>query len=366
VTGTLPYYLGRLFIGRFAAIMLAMTAFILSLDIMVNSKSVTNKAGDISDPLLHYALLRLPEVLSQSIPVSTLLAMLLLTAQLIRNSELVAIWNMGLSPLRTVMALAPAALLIGGLQLVTDGVMVPSSLGKLNAWGVADYGKRLTNETADGAFWLRSGNDIVRLPERRYDVENLSSLIIFRRDDEGNLLARIDAGGLRHIEDTRWMLKDVRFRDAIASTLQHLDEMEWDTELPLEELEVMTTHPRELSLGSLFFFVRDRTYGLFPPFIYKTWFYEKLTACLTPLLLVVLVILVAQRFERTGGIAVLFAWGITVGFAFFILDRASLAIGEAGLVPPLVASWAPTLALAAIALTFGFHYESRGPRKLRR
>jgi hypothetical protein len=35
------------------------------------------------------------------------------------------------------------------------------------------------------------------------------------------------------------------------------------------------------------------------------------------------------------------------------------------MIPPLIAGWAPILALAAIALTFGFHYESRGPRKLR-
>lgn len=366
MTGTLPFYLGRLFFGRFTAIILAMTAFIMSLDIMVNSKSVIRKAGVISDPLTHYALLRLPEILSQSIPISTLLAMLMLTAQLIRNSELVALWNIGLSPLRTVMALLPVALLIGSFQLVTDGILVPASLGKLNAWGVADYGKRFTNETADGAFWLRSGNDIVRLPERRYDVENLPSLIIFRRDDDGNLLTRIDAAGLHQIGENRWMLKDVVIRDAIASTLERQAEMAWDTELPLDELETMTTHPRELSLGSLFVFVRDRTYGLFPPFIYQTWFYEKLTASLTPLLLVILVILVAQRFERTGGIATLFAWGIAVGFTFFILDRTSLAIGEAGLVPPLVAGWAPTLALAAIALTFGFHYESRSPKKLRK
>ena len=44
------------------------------------------------------------------------------------------------------------------------------------------------------------------------------------------------------------------------------------------------------------------------------------------------------------------AWGIAIGFAFFILDRASLAIGEAGLVPPSIAGWAPSLALAAIAV----------------
>ena len=363
--GTLPFYLGRLFFGRFAAILLAMTAFILSLDLMVNSKAVTNKAGDVAHPLLEYAVLRLPEILSQSIPVSTLLAMLLLTAQLIRNSELVAIWSIGLSPLRTVMALAPAAFLIGAFQLMTDGVMVPASLSKLNAWGVADYGKRLTNETADGAFWMRGGNDIVRLPERRYDLENLTEFIIFRRDGQGNLLARIDAGGL-HQDGDHWVLEDVVVRDAASSSIERLDELIWDTELPLDELETMATHPRELSLASLFNFVRDRTYGLYPPFIYQTWFNEKLAASLTPLLLVILIVLVSQRFERTGGLAILFAWGIAVGFAFFILDRASLAIGEAGLVPPLVAGWAPSLALAAIAGTFGFHYESRGPRVTRK
>ena len=363
--GTLPLYLNRLFFSKFAGILLAMTAFILSLDLMVNAKSITNSRPGDTGAFMDYAALRLPEIISQSIPISTLLAMLMLTAQLIRNGELVAIWSIGLSPFRTILALVPAAALIGICQLAIDGVLVPTSISKLNSWGVGDYGKNLTNETSDGAFWLRSGNDIVRLPERRYDVENLSSLIVFRRDGEGNLLARIDAGGLRQVGEDDWVLEDVTIRDATNAKISHAATLDWETELPFDELKTMATHPRELSLVSLFTFVRDGTYGLFPPFIYQTWLNEKLAASLTPFLLVVLIVLVAQRFERTGGIAILFAWGIAIGFAFFILDRASLAIGEAGLVPPVIAGWAPSLALAAVAGTFGFHYESRGPTRAR-
>ncbi len=62
-------------------------------------------------------------------------------------------------------------------------------------------------------------------------------------------------------------------------------------------------------------------------------------------------------FSRTGSIAWLLFTGITIGFATFILAGVTTAIGEASLLPPWLAAWAPTLVLLALIGRFFLQHE---------
>jgi lipopolysaccharide export LptBFGC system permease protein LptF len=42
-----------------------------------------------------------------------------------------------------------------------------------------------------------------------------------------------------------------------------------------------------------------------------------------------------------------------------VFDGFALAVGEAGLVPPVLAAWAPSLAFAAAGAALGFYGERR-------
>ncbi len=58
-----------------------------------------------------------------------------------------------------------------------------------------------------------------------------------------------------------------------------------------------------------------------------------------------------------GGIGIMFAVGIGLGFVFFIADGIALTMGELGFVTPWFAAWAPVLGLAAIAGFITFRTE---------
>jgi lipopolysaccharide export LptBFGC system permease protein LptF len=249
------------------------------------------------------------------------------------------------------------AILTGLLQIALDGEAVPRTLQRLYDWKVGEYERVLSNETADGSFWMRSGTDIVRLPQLTYDVEALDNLIVFQRSLSGRLVARIDAGGI-HNEDGRWILTDVVRRTVKGPRVEQLERMEWQTSLPLEDLRTMAAHPSELTIGQLLRLVRNDNFGLFPPHLYQVWLHQKFAAGLAPMLLIFLCIILAQRFERGGGIGLLFLKGLLFGFAFFILARWSQALGEASYLPPLIAAWAPVIILAVVVGSFGFHHEA--------
>ena len=65
---------------------------------------------------------------------------------------------------------------------------------------------------------------------------------------------------------------------------------------------------------------------------------------------------------------VLLAWtvaaGITLGFIYWCFEGLTFALGETGLLPPLIAVWAPLVAFMALVGTIGFHQEfRRTPRR---
>ena len=350
-------YVTRLLAARFLFIFCTLVVFVLSVDLMINSQEVVESRDGDMMATLNYAFLRLPEIASLLLAPATLLAAIATFAGLIRHNELVAIWNSRVSPLRTCIAITPFAVLLGLAQFFLDGEGVPRTLQRLNDWGVGDYGHSLSNRTTDGAFWLRSGNDIVRLPSVTFDLTKLESLTIFQRDYYGRLIARLDAGGVRQ-ENDQWYLTDVVRRGVNGARVETFDRLPWITFLPLDDLRTMAADPSELTIWRLFRFVTDQSFGIFPPHSYEVWMHRILAASLSPMLLIFFIILLAQRVDRGGAVAGLLVKGLAFGFAYFILVKMSLALGEANLLPPIIAAWIPPVILASVAGGFGFHHET--------
>jgi lipopolysaccharide export system permease protein len=67
------------------------------------------------------------------------------------------------------------------------------------------------------------------------------------------------------------------------------------------------------------------------------------------LLMMALCIPLATRFRRGGGLGVLFAAGVGMGFLYFIVDGISLTMGELGFISPWLAAWFPLAVFGSLA-----------------
>ncbi len=74
-------------------------------------------------------------------------------------------------------------------------------------------------------------------------------------------------------------------------------------------------------------------------------------------MMILLAVPLVQRFDRAGGSAVLLFGGIGIAFLYLTLDGLLVAMGEAGLLPPLLAASAATFVLAAMVGAIGLHKE---------
>lgn len=348
-------YLTRLLLGRFVVLLLGMTAFLLGLDLMVNANSVLDKSDDVS-ALGRYALLRTPTIVSDLIKIASLLAGLLTFASLIRHGELTAIWNAGVSQFGLFRRLLPVALLLGGLQFVVDDQAVPVSIEELREWGVGDKDLLRESNHTKGVTWIHVGSDIIRVPTENVGEASLTDFTIFQRNDKGYLLARLEVVSGRYINGT-WLLSDITIRSSAGGHVGHEAQRSLKIDLDPDSLKHLSSHPRHLSFDQTRRFAGGDGQGTWAPYLYETWLYEKLIACLVPLLMLLLSAALAQQSQRSGHVEVLYLGGILAGFVFFIFNGITLAMGEVGLLPPLIASGVPVIAFMAFATSLIYWHE---------
>ncbi|WP_420347736.1 LptF/LptG family permease [Pelagibius sp.] len=352
----LTWYLSRLFIARFVLLLFGMGAFLIGLDLIANARSVMTQDDGGTAALARYIMLRSPTIVSDLIKIATLLAGLLTLTLLIRHGELTAIWNSGVSQFGLVGRLIPLAIALGGLQFVVDNEIVPPSVQALQDWGVADNDRRPGLQDGHGMTWIHLGNDIVRVPSENIEATGLRDFTLFERNADGRLLARVDVQRAEY-RDGLWRLTGVTTISAAGGQVTFEAVRDWPIDLQATSLKHLLAHPRDLSFYETQRFVGGEGRGTWAPYLYETWHYAKLADCLVPFLMLCLSVFLAHQSQRSGRLGFLLLGGITLGFVFFIFNGITLAMGEVGLLPPLLASIAPLVSFAAVAASVAYWHE---------
>lgn len=360
---TLARYLTRQFLARFVLILVGTALFAVAADLMETARDVA-RGDDPSAALLRYALLRLPAFLAVLLPVAALLAGLLTVASLHRHKELVAILNTGLSPAGLIRLVLLAGVPLVGLQFALDDWIAPRAVKELYAWGIGAYEKHRMQQAREDWLWLYSGRDIVRMAKPDPGGARFMEVTIFRRDGEGLLLERVDAPQAIRTQEGL-VLRDAVAQRATDGTTKAMPEYRWRGHFDFKTVEILSWEPRDLSLAQLSEVIENAGYGQRPTGIYRTWYHVRITAALQPVLMLLLSMSLIPRYSRTGSFAWLFLTGISIGFAAFILAGVTTAMGEAGLLPPWLAAWAPAVALSAMIGRFLLQHEILGSARRR-
>jgi lipopolysaccharide export system permease protein len=357
----LSRYIARMLLARTLILLAGLAALMVILAFLADGDQVIEASDGVWLPILRYTVLRLPEILAQMLPITAVLAGLLTFAELVRHSELTAMYAAGLSKPRLVAAVLPVALLIALVQFLIEDQAVPAAVGALRAWGIGDYGSA---GDAPAVSWLRHRNDIVRIQRLDVATGELGGVTIFRRDPEGNLIAEIEAASASY-EDGSWQLHDVTRSWVGSGAVEREARLSWGSDLEPALLAAVIAHPRETPLRQLIQVNRAPGLGTQPSYRYKLWLQERLAAPATTIAMILVVVALARP---SGGRAPqnwLIAMGVAVGFLCWTFDGLVLAIGDLGLVPPALAAWTPLLVFATTAASVIVHQErhraARGP-----
>ena len=353
----ITWMLIRMISLRFIAILIGISIFALSLEVLTHAKELQALRPGSASILLEYFLYRAPAVLANYMSISLLLAMLLALTELSYRNEIVALWAAGLSPARMIVLLLPLAFLAGGAQFLLRDRAIPATIPQLRTWAIGDYGREKLKVGERDPIWMRSGADILRAGSANADSTELKDVIIFRRDESGLLREQIYADTAT-LTDNRWTLKPVLiyYRDNL--TPSRLDTMVYSGSLKPAQAGARSGEPEEMSLTDLGYFIENQGFGIRPVWVYETWHQKRISLFFSSLLMIALCIPLASRFRRGGGLGVLFAIGVGLGFLYFVIDGISLTMGELGFVTPWLAAWMPLIAFGLLAAVLTLRAEN--------
>ncbi len=357
----LTRYLVRTYLVRLAVVLLAVAGFALVFDLLDIGPRVIRRSGWSGWALPRYALIRLPTLVTELMPVVVLVAGLLTASDLLRWRELVVMWGAGVSRLGLVARLWPAVLLVVGGKLLIDDWGVPATIPILRTLGVADL--KTVGLPTGSAIWVRVGSDVLRLPADAAVARRPRDLLILRLDADGRLLEQIEAASAEPGPDG-WLLREVSRRAAGSSPPERLAEWTWPARVRLEEVALMARSPRELSVRELVRVIAADGYGVGGIEAHRTWLHARIAGLVGLAALVVLPLALVRRIARVGATLALFVKGLAIGFLYVIGNGFLLALGELGLVAPALAAWAAPLVLGAAALLLAGLLEHRQGRRV--
>ena len=339
---TLTLYLARMFVVRILAVLVMLVLVLMMLDLLSTSGDILATEGNGQGELVTYAALRIPQLMARFLPYSVLLATIITLVTLNQNSEVIAMKAAGLSAHQVLAPLLLTAAIVSVVSFGFNERVVTRATATLKAWEAADYGPvpqdsgvRANVYLTDGASVLAAatmtgtGNDI-----------RMADVTWYERSDSGMILKQVRAESATYAAPG-WRLEDTVSFDVGTAETRQQPVMVVGKQLTPDKIELDTVDPDAEPFWRLsqsidaYEAVGRRTAEL------RAKWWHKLSGPLSAFLMPLLGAVAAFGLARSGQLFLRALIGMALGFAYFVIDNAALAMGSFGGYPPLLAAWAP-------------------------
>ena len=347
----LALYMVRLFLTRSIAVVVALVLILMTLDLLGESAKILAVPGNSDADLWRYVSYRLPMLTSRFLPFSVLLGTLIAFVGLNQNSEVVAMKAAGLSAHQILAPLIVASIGLSGFLFAFNEGVVVNATRSVTAWSDNDYKPVPRASSMLSNVWIMSGDDLVRARMAGGTPFIAEGVTIYDRGG-GNLQRVIEAD--RAVPDPGhrdWQLQNVRIYDSGMNVVHRLPSLAGMPGITPDQLRLAKVDPTELDYWTLKERVGELEAAGRPTDEARAGLAHKIAQPLSILLMPLLAAIAGFGLARSGQVLVRAAIGMALGFAYFMVDNFSLAMGNAGTYPPLIAAWAPFVLFLLIGET---------------
>jgi len=352
-------YMVRLFLSRSFAVLIALVLILMTLDLLGESGKILAVPGNGDAELWRYVGLRIPLLIQRFLPFSVLLGTLIAFVGLNQHSEVVAMKAAGLSAHQILAPLIVASIGIAAVLFAFNETVVVKSARVLTAWSDNDYKPVPPVSGILSNIWILDGDDLVRagIVVGRAPRLRVEHLRIYDRG--GGVLQRVITAehAVPQPAANDWMLQDVRIYDANMNLVRRYPAMTGLTGVTPVQLTLAKVEPDELDYWTLKERIAELERAGRPADEARAGLAHKISGPLSTVLMPLLAAVAAFGLARSGQVLMRAALGMALGFAYFVADNFSLAMGNAGAYPPLIAAWAPFFLFLLIGETVLFRTE---------
>lgn len=297
---------------------------------------------------LMFALLRLPQLSFEMLPIAALIGGLLGLGALANNSELVVMRTAGLS-----VAKLAGMVAVSGVVLTIFTGLVGEFIGP-----PLDYFARTMRDEAryeqedrdiGNAAWVKDGPVILHLERINSEFE-FGALYMYRFNEDNTLssIARADNSGID--DSDKWVLenfRETRFQDDSVQVVESSFAVQ-SFGLDADMLGVTLVKPVSLSARGLMSYIGYLKQNELDAQRYETELWSRIARTATVILMPVLALAFVFGSLRSAGSGGRLMLGVLIGLGYFLASEMLANSGQVFRLNPAIITWFPSLALLFI------------------
>jgi lipopolysaccharide export system permease protein len=337
----LALYAARLFLTRSLAVLVMLVLVLMTLDLLGESSKILKVPGNSEAELWRYVSLRIPMLVSQFLPFSVLLGALIAFAGLNQHSEVVSMKAAGLSAHQILAPMVAASLGVALALFAFNELVVVKSARTLDAWTDADYKPIPPSSGILSNVWIRDGDDLVRalIVTGQGARTRLRDITIYDREN-GALVKVMNAETGEQVAGG-WRLDNVRSYDSRMNLVLRQPSLITMRGVEPQRFTLAHVDPNERDFLALRSEIDALEIAGRPTEEARTGWWHKISGPLSTVLMPLLAATAAFGLARSGKVLLRATIGMALGFAYFVADNFSMALGNYGAYPPILAAWAP-------------------------
>ena len=358
---TLGLYISFRFLRTLLAMVLGLGFLIVTVDFIEQLRKAANVEDVSLWSLYSISLLRAPTFIEKAFPFACLFASMITLTQLNLKMELVVARSAGVSAWQFLLPISISAALVGVLVATLYNPLAINAFDRskdLSAQ-VLSKSKSAKSSTTKG-YWIKQqdddgGTSVINAEIARERGSLLDNVSIVRFDENWQIIERIDAENAVYMDD-HWLLNQVVKTDVFSVSAPQ-QTMKLQTRLTEDELFGVSAKPDGISFWQLKKTAKrmEKSGTNGKPYLVQ---FHSLTALPVFLLAMVLVAAaVCLRFVRFGQVGRMILGGIFFGFVLYTITSLVTALGNNGVVPPVVAAWAPGIVATLFGMSVLLHQE---------
>jgi lipopolysaccharide export system permease protein len=349
---TLTLYLAKLFVVRILAVLVMLILILQTLDLLGESGKILAVPGNGQADILRYVGFRVPQLIALFLPYSVLLATIITLATLNQNSEVVSMKAAGLSAHQVLAPLFLVAAVVSLFSFAFNERVVTRSTATLKAWTAAEYKRVPPDSNVRSNVYLKDGPNILSATTMTGSGSaiRMEGVTWYKRDDGGMITEQIRspratfaAPGWRLEEAQRFTVAGT-LAEPIGSIVLAKGITPPQVEISKVDADAQDAFTLRRSIAAM------KAAGRRTGELEGKW-WHKFSGPLAALLMPLLGAVAAFGLARSGQLIMRAVIGMGLGFAYFVVDNAALAMGNFGGYPPIIAAWAPFFLFALIGET---------------
>ncbi|OGR33001.1 MAG: LPS export ABC transporter permease LptG [Desulfuromonadales bacterium GWD2_61_12] len=346
-------YLLAAFLRLFTLALSAFVGIYLLIDFFEKVDDFIEHQASVTLYLAYFAS-KTPLIVCQVVPLAVLLAVFMTLGGFSRTSELTAMRAGGVSLLRITLPLLSLCFALSLLVLAANEYLVPVSVRESNRLLQGELLGKATQAAKLDRLWFREQGTIVNIRLALPEQDALQGLTLYKLDSNAQLVTRTD-GERATFAAGGWNMNGV--------TVHHFDaltgEVSWvehPATLPLvidktpADFRTTTESNEEIGISQLRSLAHRVKAEGYDPTRYLVDLHGRTATPFASFIMAFLGIPFALQRGRGSNLALGIAISVAIGITYHILQGILIALGYSGVLPPLVAAWAPNLLFGLIGV----------------